>query len=117
MANGKISDSKVVRMAAWFARHEGDLDSDRADDYLSGESDRPTAGQVAWLLWGGDISKSNKMRAFNWATKEAEKVQEEKSTFPLYGWENQQLNFLGLPTVKHYRTEIEKKEPGRLSMV
>ena len=23
-------DDKVVRMAAWFARHEGDLDSDKA---------------------------------------------------------------------------------------
>jgi len=110
MANGKISDSKVVRMAAWFARHEGDLDSDKANDYLNGDSDRPTAGQVAWLLWGGDISKSNKMRAYNWATKEAEKVKEEKSSYPLYGWQEPTVKFLGLPTVKHYRTEIEKKE-------
>ena len=111
MANGKISDDKVVRMAAWFARHEGDLDSDRADDYLSGDSDRPTAGQVAWLLWGGDISKRNKMRAANWATKEAEKVKENKSfDYPLYGWQEPTAKILGLPTVKHYRTEIEKKE-------
>jgi HK97 family phage portal protein len=110
MANGKISDNKVVRMAAWFARHEGDLDSEAADDYLSGDSDRPTAGQVAWLLWGGDISKSNKMRAANWATKEAEKVKEEKSDFPLFGWQEPTVKFLGLPTVKHYRSEIEKKE-------
>jgi HK97 family phage portal protein len=111
MANGNISDDKVVRMAAWFARHEGDLDSDKADDYLNGDSDRPTAGQVAWLLWGGDISKSNKMRAANWATKEAEKVKENKSfDYPLYGWQEPTVKFLGLPTVKHYRTEIEKKE-------
>jgi hypothetical protein len=110
MANGKISDNKVVRMAAWFARHEGDLDSDKANDYLNGDSDRPTAGQVAWLLWGGDISKSNKMRAFNWATKEAEKVKEEKSSYPLFGWQEPTVKFLGLPTVKHYRSEIEKKE-------
>ena len=111
MANGKISDNKVVRMAAWFARHEGDLDSEDADAYLSGDSDRPTAGQVAWLLWGGDLSKSNKMRAFNWAIKEAEKVKEEKSIeFSLHGWEEPTTKFLGLPTVKHYRTEVEKKE-------
>ena len=111
MASGKISDNKVVRMAAWFARHEGDLDSEAANDYLSGESDRPTAGQVAWLLWGGDISKSNKMRAANWATKEAEKVKENKSfNYPLYGWQEPTVKILGLPTVKHYRTEIEKKE-------
>ena len=111
MANGNISDDKVVRMAAWFARHEGDLDSDAANDYLNGDSDRPTAGQVAWLLWGGDISKSNKMRAANWATKEAEKVKENKSfDYPLYGWQEPTVKILGLPTVKHYRTEIEKKE-------
>ena len=110
MANGKISDNKVVRMAAWFARHEGDLDSEAADDYLDGKGN-PTPGQVAWLLWGGDINKSNKMRAFNWASKEAEKVQEEKSQeFNLYGWEEPTTKFLGLPTVKHYRSEIEKKE-------
>ena len=111
MANGNISDNKVVRMAAWFARHEGDLDSDKANDYLNGDSDRPTAGQVAWLLWGGDISKSNKMRAANWATKEADKVKESKSyNYPLYGWQEPTVKILGLPTVKHYRTEIEKKE-------
>ena len=111
MANGNISDNKVVRMSAWFARHEGDLDSDKANDYLNGDSDRPTAGQVAWLLWGGDISKSNKMRAANWATKEAEKVKDNKSfDYPLYGWQDPTVKILGLPTVKHYRTEIEKKE-------
>lgn len=111
MANGKISDSKVVRMAAWFSRHESDLDSDAADDFLEGRSDRPTRGQVAWLLWGGDISKSNKMRAYNWASKEAEKVKEEKTIdFDLFGWEEPTTKFIGLPTVKHYKSEQDKKE-------
>jgi len=111
MANGTISDSKVVRMAAWFSRHEGDLDSDDANAYLSGENLEPTKGQVAWLLWGGDISKSNKMRAYNWANKEAEKVKEEKSEkFDLYGWEEPTTKFIGLPTVKHYQSEVEKKQ-------
>jgi HK97 family phage portal protein len=87
-----------------------------ADDDKYGKPKKPkslkslTAGQVAWLLWGGDISKSNKMRAFNWATKEAEKVKEEKSSYPLYGWQEPTVKFLGLPTVKHYKTEIEKKQ-------
>lgn len=109
MANGTISDSKVVRMAAWFARHSQDLDSDDANAYLSGDKENPTKGQVAWLLWGGDISKSNKMRAYNWATKEAEKVKEEKSEkFDLYGWEEPTTKFIGLPTVKAMQTDEEK---------
>ena len=109
MANGTISDSKVVRMAAWFSRHEGDLDSEDANAYLSGDRENPTKGQVAWLLWGGDISKSNKMRAYNWATKEAEKVKEEKSEkFDLYGWEEPTTKFIGLPTVKAMQTDEEK---------
>ena len=109
MANGTISDSKVVRMAAWFSRHEGDLDSEDANAYLSGDRENPTKGQVAWLLWGGDISKSNKMRAYNWATKEAEKVKEEKSEkFDLYGWEEPTTKFIGLPTVKAMKTDEEK---------
>ena len=39
-----------------------------------------------------------------------QKVKEEKSDFPLYGWQEPTVKFLGLPTVKHYRSEIEKKE-------
>ena len=71
MANGKVSDDKAKRMAAWFARHKSDLDSPRADAYLNGDSENPTAGQVAWLLWGGDLGK-NKMRAMEWAERQAD---------------------------------------------
>ena len=57
------------------------------------------------------------MRAANWATKEAEKVKENKSfDYPLYGWQEPTVKILGLPTVKHYRTEIEKKELWKQSM-
>lgn len=76
MKDGKVSDGKAKRMAAWFARHISDLDSPRADDYINGESDRPTAGQVAWLLWGGDLGK-NKLRAMKWAEEQSDS--EEKS--------------------------------------
>ena len=69
MAAGTVSDAKARLMGPWFARHRGDLDSDRARAYLSGDSERPTAGQVAWLLWGGDIS-GNVMRAARWAERQ-----------------------------------------------
>ena len=53
MANGEISENKVIRMNAWFLRHISDLDSARANEYLRGETEKMTAGQLAWLLWGG----------------------------------------------------------------
>lgn len=71
MAEGTVSDQKARLMGPWFARHEGDLDSPRARAYLAGDSERPTAGQVAWLLWGGDIS-GDVMRAARWARRQTE---------------------------------------------
>ena len=60
MAAGTVSDDKVVRMAAWFARHMADLEgTDR-------NTDPPTAGMVAHALWGGwPIDESR--RAMRWA--------------------------------------------------
>jgi len=71
MAAGEVSDQKARLMGPWFARHEGDLDSPRARAYLAGDSERPTAGQVAWLLWGGDI-RGDVMRAARWARRQTE---------------------------------------------
>jgi HK97 family phage portal protein len=43
--------------------------------------------------------------------KELQETTENKTiNFPLYGWQEPTVKILGLPTVKHYRTEIEKKE-------
>ena len=74
MASGDISADKVRRMAAWLARHATDLNSPRADDYLSGKRERPTPGQVAWLLWGGDIGKGNRDRAQAWAERKVQQL-------------------------------------------
>jgi ribosomal protein L25 (general stress protein Ctc) len=46
---GTITLSAVKRMAAYFARHEVDK---KADGF--GDDTKPSAGYVAWLLWGGD---------------------------------------------------------------
>lgn len=80
MARGEISDNKAVRMSAWFLRHESDLASPRANEYLRGETDRPTAGQVAWLLWGGDLGAGNRMRAQKWAERQANRIRNESSS-------------------------------------
>jgi hypothetical protein len=74
MARGEMTADKVRRMAAWLARHGTDLRSPRADAYLSGESDRPTPGQVAWLLWGADIGRANRDRAQEWAERTRDRL-------------------------------------------
>ena len=74
MARGEMTPDKVRRMAAWLARHQTDLSSPKADAYLEGKSDRPTPGQVAWLLWGGDLGRSNRDRAQDWADRTRDRL-------------------------------------------
>lgn len=76
MARGTVTPEKVRRMAAWFARHAVDLSSPDAQAYLNDKKDRPTAGQVAWLLWGGDLG-ANKLRAMEWAERKRDQLIEE----------------------------------------
>jgi uncharacterized protein len=54
MAGGTVSDDKWIRIAAWIARHLGDLDSPDADP---SSDNYPSAGVVAHLLWGSGPSK------------------------------------------------------------
>jgi len=74
MARGEMTADKVRRMAAWLARHRGDLNSPRANAYLENERERPTPGQVAWLLWGGDLGRANRDRAQEWAERTRDRL-------------------------------------------
>lgn len=47
-----LSPDTIMRMVSYFARHEVDK---RAPGF--GETDKPTNGYIAWLLWGGDAGK------------------------------------------------------------
>ena len=73
LAAGNASENKVMRMAAWFARHKTDLNSPKAAAYLRGDGPM-TAGQWAWLAWGGDIGSANRMRAMNWAERKRDQL-------------------------------------------
>ena len=48
-----LSDAVMKRMAAFFARHDVDK---QAKNF--GNDEDPSAGYVAWLLWGGDAGKT-----------------------------------------------------------
>lgn len=60
-----LSDDTIGRMVSYFARHEVDKD---AQGFRPGEEGYPSAGRIAWALWGGDPGKS-------WADKEWAKIQ------------------------------------------
>jgi len=63
MAAGTVSDDKAMRMAAWFARHMGDLEAPAA---TVGAEGYPSNGVVAHALWGGG-SVTDSERAAGWA--------------------------------------------------
>lgn len=47
----KLSRDTVMRMYSFFSRHEKNK---QAKGFESGEDGYPSAGRVAWALWGGD---------------------------------------------------------------
>lgn len=60
MADGQVSADKWVRIAAWIARHLGDLDSPDADP---ASDNYPSPGVVAMALWGGGTNRRTAERA------------------------------------------------------
>jgi HK97 family phage prohead protease len=89
IANRKdLSDETVGRMVSYFARHEVDKEG---EGFSPGEEGFPSAGRIAWALWGGDPGKS-------WADKEWAKIQARKGTVMLLnkhtGLNNAQVKFV-----------------------
>lgn len=66
IVNGRnLSASTVKRMFSFFSRHE---DSSKGGQGFSpGEEGYPSAGRIAWALWGGDPG-------FSWSRKIAERL-------------------------------------------
>lgn len=61
ISNGReLSIDTVRRMYSYFARHEVDK---KAEGFRPGEKGYPSAGRIAWALWGGDSGQSFAKRA------------------------------------------------------
>jgi HK97 family phage prohead protease len=76
MAEGRVSDDKWIRIAAWIARHLVDLDSPDANP----ESDNyPSAGVVAHLLWGSGPSKRAAQRTQDYADSVVARIRAEET--------------------------------------
>jgi ATP-dependent protease ClpP protease subunit len=60
-----LSPDTIRRMVSYFARHEVDKD---AQGFRPGEEGYPSAGRIAWALWGGDPGKS-------WAKQQSKQLE------------------------------------------
>jgi len=67
----RLSPSTVRRMKSFFARHEVDK---RAEGFRPGESGYPSAGRIAWALWGGDAGQT-------WSNKKVDQLDRERNKF------------------------------------
>ena len=65
LSGNELSPDTVIKMNAWFARHEVDK---QGKGFNSGEEGYPSKGRVAWSAWGSDSgqtwarSKSNAIK-------------------------------------------------------
>jgi len=60
-----LSLDTISRMNSFFARHEVDK---QAEGFNPGEEGYPSAGRIAWALWGGDAGQS-------WAKKKVKEIE------------------------------------------
>jgi hypothetical protein len=49
-----VSFRDLIAMSAYFAGHAIDKNS---KSHVWGDDENPSAGYIAWLLWGGDAGK------------------------------------------------------------
>lgn len=62
-----LSPSTVKRMYSFFSRHEVDK---QGQGYKPSQEGYPSAGRIAWALWGGDAG-------FSWSTKKRNQIETE----------------------------------------
>jgi hypothetical protein len=74
MARGEITEDKVRRMAAWFARHMSDL---AAPSAKPDHPDYPSPGVVAHALWGGG-TRGKSEQAMAWAEAKVKALESEE---------------------------------------
>lgn len=77
MAEGRVSDDKWIRIAAWIARHLVDLDSPNANP---NSDNYPSPGVVAHLLWGSGPSKPAARRALDYAEGVVARIREQQES-------------------------------------
>lgn len=65
-----LSEDVVLRMYSFFSRHEVDK---QATGFSSGEEGYPSAGRVAWDLWGGDAGQT-------WSSQKRDQIMRDRES-------------------------------------
>ncbi len=55
MARHPVSEEEIGHISSYFARHEVDK---KTHTHTWGDDADPSAGYIAWLLWGGDEGRA-----------------------------------------------------------
>ena len=74
-----LSINTVRRMYSYFARHTVDK---QAEGFSSGEEGFPSAGRIAWELWGGDAGESWANRITQRLNSLDERAYDDKRPYP-----------------------------------
>ena len=84
-----LSPDTVKRMFSFFSRHEVD---NQAQGFRPGEKGYPSAGRIAWALWGGDAG-------FSWSRKKRNQIEAEQK--------NNVVTIPGTPVEKGLKKKVE----------
>ena len=84
-----LSPDTVKRMFSFFSRHEVDK---QAQGFRPGEKCYPSAGRIAWALWGGDAG-------FSWSRKKRNQIEAEQK--------NNVVTIPGTPVEKGLKKKVE----------
>jgi HK97 family phage prohead protease len=108
MAEGKVSDDKWIRIAAWIARHLPDLEAPAANP---SDDNYPSAGVVAHFLWGSGATKTQARRTQEYAERVVERIraeEEDRNTLQNDKWKSIALN-LNKDERQQMTTTVERR--------
>lgn len=120
----QLSPETIVRMYSYFSRHEVDLEAEGSESSgFPRDNENPSAGWIAWLLWGGDAGRDwatsiyDEMKAAD--AEELEKIEKavdlediiEENADLLEGLEDGDQLFLVDPQVFSALSSLQKKLP------
>ena len=105
MADGQVSEDKVIRVAAWAARHLVDLDASANSD--ADDEAWPGNGAVAFYLWG--IDPLDPQPAVEWFERKRDQIREEEEADAKRCYPSMRVHERPGATLFHMENGIEQR--------